>query len=154
MMKPIRVLLADDHDLFRAGIRALLQDLAGIEVVAEAGNGREALRLCQVHRPDVALMDIMMPELNGLDAAARLAAISPGTRTIILSMNANEEYVLQALRAGAVGYLLKNISPAELEQAIRTVARGRRTSARRSRSTSSRPTSSASAAARSARSSA
>ena len=123
-MKPIRVLLADDHDLFRAGIRSLLQDLAGIEVVAEAGDGREALRLCQAHHPDVALMDIMMPELNGLDAAARLAAISPGTRTIILSMNAHEEYVLQALRSGAVGYLLKNISPTELEQAIRAVARG------------------------------
>jgi DNA-binding NarL/FixJ family response regulator len=123
-MKPIRVLLADDHDLFRAGIRALLDNLDGIEVVAEAGNGREALRLCQAHHPDVALMDIMMPELNGLDATARLAAISPGTRTIILSMNAHEEYVLQALRAGAVGYLLKNISPRELEQAIRTVVRG------------------------------
>jgi DNA-binding NarL/FixJ family response regulator len=123
-MKTIRILLADDHDLFRAGIRALLDNLDGIEVVAEAGNGREALRLCQAHHPDVALMDIMMPELNGLDATARLAAISPGTRTIILSMNAHEEYVLQALRAGAVGYLLKNISPRELEQAIRTVVRG------------------------------
>ena len=123
-MKTIRTLLADDHDLFRAGIRALLDNLDGIEVVAEAGNGREALRLCQEHHPDVALMDIMMPELNGLDATARLAAISPGTRTIILSMNAHEEYVLQALRAGAVGYLLKNIGPRELEQAIRTVVRG------------------------------
>jgi DNA-binding NarL/FixJ family response regulator len=123
-MKTIRILLADDHDLFRAGILALLDNLDGIEVVAEAGNGREALRLCQAHHPDVALMDIMMPELNGLDATARLAAISPGTRTIILSMNAHEEYVLQALRAGAVGYLLKNISPRELEQAIRTVVRG------------------------------
>jgi DNA-binding NarL/FixJ family response regulator len=123
-MKTIRILLADDHDLFRAGIRALLEDLVGIEVVAEAGNGREALRLCKAHQPDVALMDIMMPELNGLDATARLAMISPGTRTIILSMNAHEEYVLQALRAGAVGYLLKNISPTELEQAIRTVVRG------------------------------
>jgi DNA-binding NarL/FixJ family response regulator len=123
-MKTIRVLLADDHDLFRAGIRALLEGLAGIEVVAEAGNGRDALRLCRAHHPDVALMDILMPELNGLDATARLAAISPSTRTIILSMNAHEDYVLQALRAGAVGYLLKNISPAELEQAIRTVVRG------------------------------
>jgi DNA-binding NarL/FixJ family response regulator len=110
--------------LFRAGIRSRLQDLAGIEVIAEAGSGREALRLCQTHHPDVALMDIMMPELNGLDASARLAAISPSTRTIILSMNASEEYVLQALRCGAVGYLLKNISPSELEQAIREVARG------------------------------
>jgi DNA-binding NarL/FixJ family response regulator len=122
--KPIRVLLADDHDLFRAGVRSLLENLAGIEVVAEAGSGREALCLCQTQHPDVALMDIMMPELNGLDAAARLAAICPDTRTIILSMNASEEYVLQALRCGAAGYLLKNISPSELEQAIREVARG------------------------------
>src|SRR4051812_15378167 len=123
-MKPVRVLLADDHDLVRAGIRALLQGLAGIEVVAEAGDGREALRLAQAHRPDVALMDIAMPELNGLDATARMAATSPNTRAIILSMNASEEYVLQSLRVGAAGYLLKNISPAELEQAIRAVARG------------------------------
>ena len=101
-----------------------MQTLDGIEIVAEASNGREALDLCKTHRPDVVLMDIMMPQLNGLDATARLAAISPQTRTIILSMNADEEYVLQALRCGAAGYLLKNISPSELEQAIRAVARG------------------------------
>jgi DNA-binding NarL/FixJ family response regulator len=123
-MKPIRVLLVDDHDLVRAGIRSLLRDLACIEIVAEACNGREALCLCQTHRPDVVLMDIIMPELNGLNATAQLATISPNTRTIILSMNANEEYVLQALRAGAAGYVLKNISPLVLEQAIRAVARG------------------------------
>ena len=127
MTKPIRVLLADDHALFRAGIRSLMQTLDGIEIVAEASNGREALDLCKTHRPDVVLMDIIMPQLNGLDATARLAAISPQTRTIILSMNANEEYVLQALRCGAAGYLLKNISPWELEQAIRAVARARPT---------------------------
>ena len=124
MTGPIRVLLADDHALVRAGIRSLLQGLAGIDIVAEAGNGREALRLCKAHHPDVALMDIMMPELNGLDATARLAAISPSTRTLILSMSATEEYVLQALRSGAAGYLLKNSNPAELEQAIRAAARG------------------------------
>lgn len=124
MIGPIRVLLADDHALVRAGIRSLLQGLAGIVIVAEAGNGREALRLCKAHHPDVALMDIMMPELNGLDATARLAAISPSTRTLILSMSATEEYVLQALRSGAAGYLLKNCNPAELEQAIRAAARG------------------------------
>jgi len=122
--KPIRVLLADDHRLFRAGIRSLLQGLDDIEVVAEASNGREAPVLCKKHRPDVALMDVIMPQLNGLDAAARLPAIAPQTRAIILSMNANEEYVLQALRCGAAGYLLKNISPSELEVAIRAVARG------------------------------
>jgi DNA-binding NarL/FixJ family response regulator len=123
-VKPIRVILADDHDLVRAGIRSLLQNLVGIEIVAEAGNGREALRLSETHRPDVVLMDIMMPELNGLDATARLTAMLPNVRTIILSMHASEEYVLQAMRAGAVGYLLKNISPLELEQAIRAIARG------------------------------
>jgi DNA-binding NarL/FixJ family response regulator len=121
---PIRVLLADDHDLFRAGIRSLVEGIAGVEIVAEAGDGRESLRLCTVHHPDVVLMDIMMPEMNGLDATARVAAVSPQTRTIILSMNANEECVLQALCLGAAGYLLKNTNPQELECAIRAVARG------------------------------
>jgi DNA-binding NarL/FixJ family response regulator len=124
MTRTIRVLLADDHALFRAGLRALMQTFDGIEIVAEASDGREALRLAETNRPDVALMDIRMPELNGLDVTARLATISPQTRTIILSMNASEEYVLQALRSGAIGYLLKNISSAELEQAIRAVAGG------------------------------
>jgi len=110
--------------LVRAGIRSLLEKLAGIVIVAEAGDGREALRLSETHCPDVVLMDIMMPELNGLDATARLKAVVPNARTVILSMNASEEYVLQAMRAGAAGYLLKNISPSELEQAIRAAARG------------------------------
>jgi DNA-binding NarL/FixJ family response regulator len=124
MEKPIRVLLVDDHDLVRAGIRALLQNLGGFEIVAEAGNGRDALRLIEPHRPDVVLMDIIMPDLNGLDATARIAAASPAVRVLILSMNSGEEYVLQALRAGAAGYLLKNVTPGELEMAIRSVARG------------------------------
>jgi DNA-binding NarL/FixJ family response regulator len=123
-MRPIRVLLADDHRLVRAGIRSLLLQLPGVEVVAEAADGREVLRLAAELRPDVVLMDIMMPELNGLDAAARLAASQPGTRVIILSMNSTEEYVLQALRAGAAGYVLKDASPGELEQALRAVAGG------------------------------
>src|ERR1700676_4370666 len=112
-MRPIRVLLADDHTLFRAGIRALLEKVPGVEVTGEAGTGREALRLIQAHPPDVVLMDIMMPELNGLDGPARGGARFPGVRVDILSMNSAEEYVLQALRAGAAGYLLKNISPVE-----------------------------------------
>ena len=120
----IRVLLADDHDLFRAGVRALIDDLEGIELVAEAGDGREAVRMAEATRPDVALLDIMMPELNGLDAAVQLAAASPNTRTVILSMNVNEEFVLQALRAGANGYLHKSINPVVLEQAVRAVHRG------------------------------
>lgn len=123
-MRPVRVLLADDHDLFRAGLRVLLQDLGGFEVVAEAGDGREALRLVGEHRPDVVLMDLMMPGLNGLEATARVARECPGVRVLVLSMNAAEEFVLPAVRAGASGYVLKNARPAELEQAIRAVARG------------------------------
>jgi len=124
MMKPIRVLLADDHTLVRAGIRSLLENMEGIEVIAEAGDGREALRLVRTHRPDVVLMDIAMPGLNGLEAAARIAKKFPNVRVIILSMHVNEEYVLQALRAGAAGYMVKGADAAELEIAIRAVARG------------------------------
>ncbi len=123
-MRPVRILLADDHDLFRAGLKALLQDLGGIEVVAEAGDGQEALRLLGERRPDVVLMDLMMPGLNGLEATARVTREFPGVRVIVLSMNAAEEFVLPAVRAGASGYLLKNVRPAELEQAIHAVARG------------------------------
>jgi DNA-binding NarL/FixJ family response regulator len=123
-MRPIRVLLADDHALVRAGMRTLLQNLPGIEVVAEASDGREALNLIKAQRPDVVLMDITMPELNGLEATARIVKEVPGTRVIILSMHASEEYVLQALRAGAEGYLLKDADTAELELAVKAAARG------------------------------
>lgn len=123
-MRPIRVLLADDHDLFRAGLRVLLQDLGGFEVVSEAGDGREALRQVEERRPDVVLMDLMMPGLNGLEATARVTREFPGVRVLVLSMNTAEEFVLPALRAGASGYILKNARPTELEQAIRAVARG------------------------------
>jgi DNA-binding NarL/FixJ family response regulator len=123
-MPAIRVLLVDDHKLFRAGIRSLLQTISDVEVVAEAGDGREALGLIVAHRPDVVLMDLMMPGLNGLDAAARVARTYPATRVIMLSMNAGEDSVLQTLRAGAAGYLVKTADPAELELAIRAVVRG------------------------------
>jgi DNA-binding NarL/FixJ family response regulator len=123
-MKPIRVLLADDHDLLRAGLKSLLNDLDGLEVVGQAANGREALALAEELCPDIVLMDILMPEMNGLDATARLVSRFPNLRVIILSMNSSEEYVLQAMRAGAAGYLLKNIGPTEMEQALRVVARG------------------------------
>jgi DNA-binding NarL/FixJ family response regulator len=122
----IRLLLADDHRLFRAGIRALLQTLGDVEIVAEAENGREALRLAASRRPDVILMDITMPNLNGLDAAARIVRDLPHTRVIILSMSADGDSVLKALRAGAVGYLVKNADPAELNLAIRAALRGER----------------------------
>src|ERR1700722_15524383 len=123
-MSAIRVLLVDDHKLFRAGIRSLLQAVSGVEVVAEAGDGREALRLIEAHRPDVVMMDVMMPGLNGLDATARLVRKFPRSRVIMLSMNADQDSVLQALRAGAAGYLVKTADPADLEQAIRAVVRG------------------------------
>jgi len=124
MVNLIRIVLVDDHALFRAGIRSLLERVAGVEVVGEASRGLEALSMIQAHRPDVVLMDIMMPELNGLDTTARVKEQFPNVRVIILSMNAGEEYVLQALRVGAAGYLLKNVTPAELELAIRAVMRG------------------------------
>jgi DNA-binding NarL/FixJ family response regulator len=123
-MKPIRIVLADDHNLLRAGIRALLQELPGVEVVGEAADGREALTLVASLRPNLVLMDIAMPQLNGLEAAARMAKEFPKVRVIILSMHATEEHVLQALRAGAAGYLLKDASTAELGLAVQAVARG------------------------------
>jgi DNA-binding NarL/FixJ family response regulator len=122
----LRVLLADDHKLVRAGIRALLQTVGDVEIVAEAADGREALHLVAAHRPDLALMDIAMPSLNGLDATVRIVRSFPHTRVVILSMNADEDSVLKALRAGAVGYLVKTADPAELGLAVRAVARGER----------------------------
>jgi len=123
-MGTIRVLLADDHNLVRAGFRALLNSLGDVEIVAEAGDGDAALRLIEALQPDVALLDIAMPGLNGLQVAARAAQKCPSVRVIILSMHANEEYVLQALRVGAAGYLLKDAGTSELELAVRAVARG------------------------------
>lgn len=123
-MNTIRLLLADDHTLVRAGIRGLLAALADVEVIGETGDGHEALSLAETLRPDVVLLDIGMPGLNGLEVAARLMKLDPAIRVVILSMHKSEEYVLQALRAGAAGYLLKGSAVAELEVAIRAVARG------------------------------
>jgi DNA-binding NarL/FixJ family response regulator len=123
-MQPIRVLLVDDHALVRAGIRVFLNRVPEIEVVSEASTGIEAIKSVEANPPDVVLMDILMPELNGLDAAARLTPRFPAVRIIILSMNTGEECVREALRNGAAGYLQKTASPAELELAIRTVVRG------------------------------
>lgn len=122
--KLIRVLLADNHTLVRAGLRALLENISGIQVVAEAGDGLEALQLVAVHQPDIVLMDIAMPEMNGLEAAACVVKEYPHVRVVILSMHANEEYVLQALRTGAVGYVLKDAGPSELELALKASFRG------------------------------
>ena len=123
-MNPIRIVLVDDHTLVRAGMRALLDQMAGIDVVAEASDGREALRLLGPIRPDLVVMDIAMRGLNGLEAASQMKKDAPQIRVIILSMHANEEYVIQALHAGAMGYLLKDAATAELEVAVRAVARG------------------------------
>jgi len=123
-VKPIRVVLADDHTLVRAGIRALLEKLPGVEVVGEASDGREVLNLVRTKGPDVVLMDIAMPGLNGLEAAARMAKEFPAVRVIILSMHHNEEYVWRALKAGVAGYLLKKAATAELATALQRVMRG------------------------------
>jgi DNA-binding NarL/FixJ family response regulator len=124
-MMPISVLLAEDHALVRAGFRALLQDLPDVQVVAEAADGRRALQLIEQLRPDIVLMDISMPGLNGLEATARVVRDYPETRVIILSMHTAEEYVLQAFRAGAAGYLIKDADPLEFPLAVRAVARGK-----------------------------
>ncbi len=123
-MAEIRVLLAEDHTLVRAGIRALLDSFDEITVVGEASDGREAARQARELQPDVILMDIAMPGLNGLEATSRIARTCPGTRVLILTMHSNEEYVVQALRAGASGYLVKEAATGELHRAISSVARG------------------------------
>jgi DNA-binding NarL/FixJ family response regulator len=124
-VKPIHVILADDHTLVRAGIRALLEKLLAVKVVGEASDGREVLNLVKTHQPDVVLMDIAMPGLNGLEATERMIRDFPKVRIIILSMHNNEEYVMRALKAGAVGYLLKKAATAELETALQRVVQGK-----------------------------
>ena len=113
--KPVRVLLADDHKLVRAGFRAMLDSLGDVEIVGETGDGREALELIRQHRPDVALLDITMPSLTGLEVAARVANEMQNVRIIILSMHTTEDYIARAVRAGVSGYLLKNADPVELD---------------------------------------
>ena len=120
----IRVLLADDHTLVRAGLKMLVADMHDVEVVGEAAHGREAVDMAAELKPDVVLMDINMPELNGLNATERIIRRLPRTRVIILSMLGSEAYVEQALRFGASGYLLKDADAVELGIAIKAVARG------------------------------
>ena len=120
----IRVVLADDHNLVRAGIRVLLERIPEVQVVGEASDGREALALIAREKPDLALLDIGMPELNGLEAAARIAREAPRTRLVMLSMHASESYVAQALKLGVSGYVLKEACVEELPLLLRAIARG------------------------------
>nr|HID14585.1 response regulator transcription factor [Anaerolineae bacterium] len=123
-MNVVRVLLAEDHHLVRQGLRALLERQPGIEIVGEAADGLEALDLIQDLRPDVVLMDITMPGLNGLEVLRRVRSRLPEVRVLVLSVHEREEYVLRALQAGASGYLLKRSLSAELLLAIRAAQRG------------------------------
>lgn len=123
-MTPLKILLVDNHTLVRAGIRALLEQIPNVLVVGEAGDGREALKLVEQYRPHLVFMDITMPVMNGLEATVRVVKEFPGTRVVMLSVHTDEEYVLQALRAGAAGYLLKDAGRVELEIAVAAVARG------------------------------
>ena len=121
---PTRVLLADDHALVRAGIRALISELEGIEVIGEAADGRETLRLIDEMQPDIVLLDISMPGLNGFEVLSASVKRFPNVRVIVLTVHEAGEYALQALRAGAAGYLPKTAASSELHEAIQTVARG------------------------------
>ncbi len=121
----IRVLIADDHGIVRAGLRLLLDQISGVEVIAEAADGREAVRLAKEYNPDVILMDVAMPRLNGLDAASHIIRDNSRIGIVVLSMYADEGYILRALNSGAKGYLLKDNADDELEAAIRSVASGR-----------------------------
>ena len=121
---PIRILLVDDHAVLRAGLRALLEAEAGLEVVGEAGTGEEGLAMAERLRPDVVVMDLSMPGIGGLEATRRIAATSQGTRVLVLTMHGEEEHLLPVLEAGGSGYVNKRSADEELIEAIRTVARG------------------------------
>ncbi len=124
-MKPIRILLADDHTLIRRALRFLLESHEGFTVVAEASDGRQAVEQAIATTPDVAVLDIGMPLLNGTEAAQRISAAVPSTAVLILSVHSDEGYVLRALKAGAKGYLLKDSAEGDLIEAIKVVSEGK-----------------------------
>jgi DNA-binding NarL/FixJ family response regulator len=123
-MKPIRILVADDHTVVRDGLRAVLERQPDMEIVAEAADGRECLRLAEEHSPDVVIMDIAMPHMNGMEATRRILASQTHCAVVILSMHQDESYVLGSLKAGAKGYLLKDSARTEIIDAIRAVSQG------------------------------
>ncbi|MGD9048741.1 MAG: response regulator transcription factor [Anaerolineae bacterium] len=123
-MAKSRVLIVDDHGIVRQGLRTYLELLDDIEVIGEAGNGLEALAQVRQHQPDVVLMDLVMPEMDGIEATRQVCAISPSTKVIVLTSFADDEKVFPAIKAGAAGYLLKDVSPADLVNAIRAVQAG------------------------------
>ncbi len=124
MNEPIRVLIVDDHEIVRKGIRALLSKERGIQTVGEAANGTEAIAQAKLLGPDVILMDLMMPEVDGIEATRQITAAQPTARVLVLTSFAGDDKVFPAIKAGALGYLLKDSSPAELIQAIRHVHLG------------------------------
>ena len=119
-----RLIIADDHELSRAGLRTMLTGQRGLELVGEASNGHEALELCRRLQPNLALLDIRMPQLDGLAACRAIKRTSPGTSIILITMHENPEYLLEALKAGAAGYILKDITQRELLNAVRRVLQG------------------------------
>jgi two-component system, NarL family, response regulator NreC len=121
----VKVLLADDHGIVRKGLRFVLESEPDIEIVAEASNGREAVRLCEQYQPEVAIVDIAMPQLNGIEAVSQIRKASPGTQSMVLSMHSDETYILRALSAGAKGYILKDAVEDEILPAVRSVLRGK-----------------------------
>src|SRR5579864_6259600 len=121
----IRILLADDHTVMRDGLRAMLERQPDMAVIGEAADGRECVRLAGEHPPDVVVMDIAMPNMNGIEATRRILAESPRIAVVILSMHQDESYILRSLKAGAKGYLLKDALRADVLEAIRAVAQGR-----------------------------
>ncbi|MBI2189819.1 MAG: response regulator transcription factor [Acidobacteria bacterium] len=124
-MPKLRILLADDHTVVRQGLRKVLEERSDWEVVAEAGDGREAVRQAEEIQPDVAILDITMPLLNGVEAARQIVKRSPSTRVLVLTMHSDEAYVNQILQAGATGYLLKESADVDLIQAVSAVAQGK-----------------------------